>query len=94
MLELDLIGRKIMLSDSDTRLLLARAEAASGSSVGSRDLATRLKDLGTPPLESHGHLAFSRPESRALQRLIQAQIDPFDQLHDLEQTLAELLATD
>ncbi len=48
MLELDLIGHKITLSDADATVLLKAAERASGSSLGSRDLATRLKDAAAP----------------------------------------------
>src|SRR5437667_115855 len=72
MLELDLIGHPVTLTDGDARLLLATAEAASGSSLGSRDLATRLKGLADPPSRARRRLLFSRSESRALQRVIQA----------------------
>jgi hypothetical protein len=89
MLELDLIGHKITLTEGDARLLLGAAEAASGSSIGSRDLATRLKARVYP---SSRRLVFSRPEARALQRMIQAQPVPSDRLRELGLTLTELLA--
>jgi hypothetical protein len=34
---------------------------------------------------------FTRPESRALQRIIQTQLEPTGELHDLRATLADLL---
>ncbi len=93
-LELDIIGRKITLSDDDAHLLLAGAEAGSGSSIGSRDLATRLKNLAAQAPEGRRRLVFSRPEARALSRMIRTQLEPSDRLLDLRQALAELLATD
>jgi hypothetical protein len=93
-LELDLIGRKITLSDKDVRLLLAGAEAGSGSSIGSRDLATRLKDLAAQPSQARRRLVFSRPEVQALRRMIEAQLEPGDRFVELRQALAELLASD
>jgi hypothetical protein len=93
-LELDLIGRKITLSDDDARLLHAGAQAGSGSSIGSRDLATRLKNLAAQAPEGRRRLVFSRPEVWALSRMIQTQLVPSDQLLDLRQALAELLAID
>ena len=94
MLELDLIGRKISLSDGDARLLLAAAEAASGSSIGSRDLATRLKEIADPSSNRRRKLVFSRPETRALQRVVQTRFGAGDQLRDLQIALHELLAID
>jgi hypothetical protein len=93
-LELDLIGRKITLSNEDVRLLLAGAEAASGSSIGSRDLATRLKYLVAQPPQTRRCLVFSRPEVQALRRMIEAQLEPGDRLVELRQVLAELLTSD
>jgi hypothetical protein len=93
MLELDLIGHKIALTDSDAAVLLAAAERASGSSVGSRDLATRLKDAAAPSSQARRRrLVFSRPESRALHRLIQAQDDPDERFRELDSALTALLA--
>ncbi len=92
MLELDLIGRKVTLTDGDVRLLLTVAEAGSGSSISSRDLATRLKGLAAPSSQSQRRLVLSRPESRALQQMIRTQIDSYDRLHELRATLAEVLA--
>lgn len=93
MLELDLIGHEVTLTDGDARLLLAAAEAASGSSLGSRDLATRLKGLADPATRSRRRLVLSRSESRALQRVIQARSELTEQLDDLRLTLAAVLAT-
>jgi hypothetical protein len=92
MLELDLIGRRLTISDSEARLLLAAAEKASGSSIGSRDLATRLKALADPVSAPRRRLVFSRPESRALQRMIQSQFGATEEFHDLRLTLSDLLA--
>ena len=93
MVEFDLIGNRVTLTDSDARLLLTAAEAGSGMSIGSRDLATRLKALVDPDAASRRRrLVFTRPESRALQRVIQTQLEPTNELHDLRATLVELLA--
>jgi hypothetical protein len=93
MVEFDLIGSPVALTDSDARLLLTAAEAGSGTSIGSRDLATRLKALVDPDAASRRRrLVFTRPESRALQRVIQTQLEPTNELHDLRATLVELLA--
>lgn len=92
MLELDLVGRKITLTDGEASLLWSAAEQASGSSVGSRDLATRLKGLADPALRARRRLVFSRAESRALQRMIQSMLEPTDQLQDLRLALSNLLA--
>jgi hypothetical protein len=95
MLELDLMGRRIALDDSDVAVLLVAAERASGSSVGSRDLATRLKDMAAPSAQGRRRrLVFSRPESRALQRLLQTDVEPDARFHELDSTLSELLAPD
>jgi hypothetical protein len=92
MLELDLIGHRLTISDSETRMLLAAAEQASGSSIGSRDLATRLRALADPVSSRKRRLVFSRPESRALQRMIQTQFESTEEFHDLRTTLSALLA--
>jgi hypothetical protein len=92
MVEFDLIGKPVTLTDSDTRLLLTAAEADSGSSIGSRDLATRLKALAGPEGATRRRLVFTRPESRALQRLIQTRIEPTTGLQVLRATLVDLLA--
>ena len=92
-LELDLIGHPVTLTDGDARLLLEAAEAASGSSLGSRDLATRLKALADPASRPR-RLLFSRSESRALQRVIQGRLDSADQLYELRLKLAAVLAGD
>ena len=96
MLELDLVGRKVALTDSEASALLAAAEFASGSSIGSRDLATRLKDVNAPPSSQarRRRLVFSRPESRALQRVIESRVEPDERFRELELTLAELLGHD
>lgn len=92
MLELDLIGHKFALTDADAGVLLAAAELASGSSVGSRDLATRLKEAAGPAAQARRRrLVFSRPESRALLRLIQAQDLPEERFSELESGLVEIL---
>jgi hypothetical protein len=90
-LELDLIGHQVTLSAGEASLLLTAAEAASGSSIGSRDLATRLKALANPTTRSRRRLVLSRSESRSLQRVIETQIGSTDQLHDLRSTLAAAL---
>jgi hypothetical protein len=90
-LELDLIGHKITLSERDAGLLLAGAEAGSGSSIGSRDLATRLKDLALQSPQLRRRLVLSRPESRALQRMIDTQLESDDRLPELRQALTEVL---
>jgi hypothetical protein len=94
MVEFDLIGSPVTLTDSDARLLLTAAEAGSGMSIGSRDLATRLRPLIDPEAMTRRRrrLVFTRPESRALQRVIQTQIEPTDDLQVLRATLVELLA--
>ena len=91
MLELDLIGRKISLSNGDTRLLLAWAEEASGSSIGSRDLATRLREFGQLASDARPRLVLTRAESRVLQRTIEAHLEPGDQLRALRLALEDLL---
>jgi hypothetical protein len=90
MLELDLIGRKITLSERDADLLLAGAEAGSGSSIGSRDLATRLNDVASQS-QVRRRLVLSRPETRALQRMIETQFESGDRLLDLRQALTQVL---
>jgi hypothetical protein len=90
-IELDLIGHTITLSEQDADLLLAGAEAGSGSSIGSRDLATRLKDLALQSPQRRRRLVLSRPESRALLRMIETQFEPGDRLLDLRQALTEIL---
>ena len=93
MVEFDLIGNPVTLTDSEARLLLTAAEAGAGMSIGSRDLATRLKPLiDTDAMTRRRRLVFTRPESRALQRIIQTQIEPTDELQNLRATLVELLA--
>ena len=95
MVEFDLIGNAVTLTDSDARLLLTAAEAGSGMSIGSRDLATRLKALIAPEAATRRRrLVFTRPESRALQRVIRTQIEPTNELQNLRATLVELLAAE
>lgn len=95
MLELDLIGHEVALSDEDARVLLEAAEAASGSSLGSRDLATRLKGLVEPSgSRAHRRLVFTRSESRALQRVVQGRLESADQFRDLRARLSAALASD
>ena len=90
-LELDLIGRKITLSERDADLLLAGAEAGSGSSIGSRDLATRLNDVARQSPRLRRGLVLSRPETRALQRVIETQFEAGERLLDLREALTEVL---
>ena len=94
MIELDLIGHRISLTDSDARLLLAAAEADSGSSIGSRDLATRLKETFNPSMQRRRRLVFSRPETRALQRIFQTHLKPGEPLSELQITLTKVLGGD
>jgi len=89
-LELDLIGRKVSIGEREARWLHARATATGGSSLGSRDLATRLAGLDlTQPVQ---RLALSRPEARALERLLDASAEPPAGLEELQASLADLLA--
>jgi hypothetical protein len=89
-LELDLIGLKVRLGESEVRWLYARAKATGGSSLGSRDLATRLAGRDrTQPLQ---RLVLSRPEARALQRLLDTSAQPPAGLKELQESLAGLLA--
>jgi hypothetical protein len=95
MLELDLIGHEVALTDEDARLLLEAAQAASGSSLGSRDLATRLEALVDPSRpRAYRRLVFTRSESRALQRVVQGHLGSADQLRDLRVRLSAALASD
>ena len=88
-LELDLIGRRATLDESDVRWLYALAKTTGGSSLGSRDLATRLKSLNSSQGVQRLHL--SRTEARALQRLLDAGDEPTDGLRQLRTILTELL---
>jgi hypothetical protein len=90
-LELDLVGHKITLSKRDADLLLAGAQAGSGSSVGSRDLATRLNDVARQSPQLRQGLVLSRPETRALQRVIETQFEAGERLLDLREALTEVL---
>ena len=94
MVEFDLIGSPVTLTDSEARLLLTAAEAGAGMSIGSRDLVTRLKPLiDTDAMtQRRRRLVFTRPESRALQRIIQTQIEPTGELQNLRATRVELFA--
>jgi hypothetical protein len=94
MVEFDLSGNPVTLTERDARLLLTAAEAGSGMSIGSRDLATRLKPLVDPEAVTRRRLVFTRPESRALQRIIQTQIEPTNELQNLRATLVALLTAD
>jgi hypothetical protein len=92
MLEFDLVGNHVRLTESDGSLLLSAAEADSGSSIGSRDLATRLRALaGLEAPARRRRLSFTRPESRALQRIIEQRIVT-DELQELRAALADLLS--
>ena len=72
MLELDLIGRPVKLSESDVRWIYGQAKAASGHSLGARDLVTRLQ--GLDPDQEPKRLLLTRPEASALARLLDAQV--------------------
>ena len=64
-------------------------------SIGSRDLATRLKPLVAPDAATRRRrLVFTRPESRALQRIIQTQIEPTDELQLFARRSSTLLAAE
>jgi hypothetical protein len=82
----------VTLSDGEAHLLLTAAEAASGSSLGSRDLATRLKGLADPVTVRRRRLVLTRFEARALQRLVDARGDSIGELQDLRVALAAALA--
>lgn len=92
MLELDLIGQTIRLSEGDVRWIEAQAKAASGHSLGARDLATRLRELD--PDRDLNRLLFTRPESSVLARLLEAGDAPPARCDELRRNLAKLLGSD
>jgi hypothetical protein len=90
MLELDLIGHTVRLSESDTRWIYHEAKRASGHSLGARDLATRLQGLDSAP--GRRKLVLSRAESSALARLLAAGDGTSGECLELRASLSELLA--
>lgn len=91
MLELDLIGRPVKLSESDARWIYGHAKAASGHSLGARDLVTRLQ--GLDPDQERKRLLLTRPEASALARLLDAAGATPPGCDELRAKLVELLAT-
>ena len=91
MLELDLIGRPVTLAESDVRWIYGQARAASGYSLGARDLATRLH--GLEPDQEHKQLMLTRPEASALARLLDAAGGTPPGCDELRANLVELLGT-
>ena len=90
MLELDLIGRTIRLSETDAYWIHRRAKAASGYSLGARDLVTRLE--GLDPNRERKRLILTRPEARALDRVLDDAEEIPPGCDELRTKLAELLA--
>jgi len=90
-LELDLIGRPVKLSESDVRWIYGQAKAASGHSLGARDLVTRLQ--GLDPDQEPKRLLLTRPEASALARLLDAATETPPGCDELRANLVELLAT-
>jgi hypothetical protein len=89
-LELDLIGRTTRLSDADARWIHGHAKAASGHSLGARDLVTRLE--GLDPDRERKRLVLTRPEASVLARLLDAADGIPPGCEELRSKLAELLA--
>jgi hypothetical protein len=91
MLELDLIGHTFTLSESDAHWIHAQARAASGNSLGARDLATRLQSL--EPAAERKRLVLTRPESNALARLLKVSDQPPQACGELRTALSQLLSS-
>jgi len=89
-LELDLIGRTVGLSERDARWIHGHAKAASGYCVGARDLVTRLE--GLDPDKERERLVLTRPEARVLSRLLDAAEEMPPGCEELRIELAALLA--
>jgi hypothetical protein len=89
-LELDLIGQTVRLSEGAAGWLYAQAKAGSGSSIGARDLATRLR--GLDPAQELNRLVLTRSESRALGRLLEAAEEAPDACDELRTSLSQLFA--
>lgn len=90
MLELDLIGRPVTLSESDARWIYRQAKASSGHSLGARDLVTRLQALDLE-LE-RTRLVLTRPEASALARVLAEPEETPPGCDELRALLVELLA--
>ncbi len=90
MLELDLIGRPVTLSESDARWIYRQAKASSGHSLGARDLVTRLQALDLE-LE-RTRLVLTRPEASALARVLDEPEETPPGCDELRALLVELLA--
>jgi hypothetical protein len=89
-LELDLIGRPVTLSESDARWIYRQAKASSGHSLGARDLVTRLQALDLE-LE-RTRLVLTRPEASALARVLAEPEETPPGCDELRALLVELLA--
>ena len=90
MLELDLVGLTIRLSESAAGWIYAEAKASSGYSIGARDLATRLRGLDLS--RQVNRLILTRSESRALGRLLEAADDAPHDCDELRTSLSQLFA--
>jgi hypothetical protein len=90
MLELDLIGRTVRLSEDDARWICAHAQAASGRSIGARDLVTRLQ--GLDPAHARKRLILTRAEASALARLLATAEATPPGCDELRTNLYQLLA--
>jgi hypothetical protein len=88
-LELDLVGRPVTLSERDVRWIYEQAKVASGSSLGARDLVTRLQALD--PDRERSRLVLNRPEASALARLLDAADETPPGCEELRANLVELL---
>lgn len=90
MLELDLIGRTVRLSEGDARWIYGHAKAARGYSLGARDLVTRLE--GLEPDKERQRLVLTRPEANVLARLLDTAEELPPGCDEFRVNLAELLA--
>jgi hypothetical protein len=90
-LELDLIGRPVTLSESDARWIYRQAKATSGHSLGARDLVTRLQALDAA--QERTHLVLTRPEASALARVLAEPDEAPPGCDELRALLVELLST-
>ena len=89
-LELDVLGRPIRLSEADAYWIHGQAKTTSGHSLGARDLATRLE--GLDPDGERKRLVLTRPEAKALARLLDAADEIPPGCDEFRTNLAELLA--
>lgn len=91
MLELDLVGRRLTLSEKEVRWIYEQARGASGSSLGARDLVTRLQALD--PERERARLVLNRTEASALARVLVAAAERPPGCEELRANLVELLGS-